>query len=434
MFNKISQFVLLAMVIAINSASAQWTRNNATGVTYLTTATDKVGIGTSNPAQKLSVYASTGVCSFFLRSQDNSSNVIMDRGSSTFNCLVNYKTAGAFTWYTGCKANNDFSLFNAANDRILTAQQGGNVGIGTATPATKFQVVGNSNFSMDQTGNVPSGFCINATSMNSLYYPGISLNSSTTTGGAGIFGITGVTAAGINVGDENGIAFAPVNATAFNVSSDRRMKKNIVDISPAMYAEYMEQIRTIESATFLYTHEDATSRPVPHIGVIAQTLPASVQAHISETASKQGEGRLGVSLADMQGLLLVGVKSLDAKQVAAEKIIDDQQKQIDDLRAQLSSMQVNDARVTATVANRLYQNQPNPFNQTCIIRYSVSTEAANALIVIRDLNGNAIKSINAVSGNGQVTVQANELKQGTYTYSLEINGVSEDTKLMVVTR
>lgn len=54
------------------------------------------------------------------------------------------------------------------------------------------------------------------------------------------------------------------------------------------------------------------------LGVIAQSLPAEVQAHISETPSAQGEGRLGVSLADMQGLLLVGVKAVDASNRALQ--------------------------------------------------------------------------------------------------------------------
>ena len=40
----------------------------------------------------------------------------------------------------------------------------------------------------------------------------------------------------------------------------------------------------------------------------------------------------------------------------------------------------------------------------------------------------------AQSGKGQVTVNANELAQGTYTYTLVVNGNAVDTKLMVITK
>jgi len=52
-----------------------------------------------------------------------------------------------------------------------------------------------------------------------------------------------------------------------------------------------------------------------------------------------------------------------------------------------------------------------------------------------DQNGNLVKQVSiAQSGKGQVTINANELAQGTYTYTLEVNGASVDTKLMVVTK
>ena len=57
------------------------------------------------------------------------------------------------------------------------------------------------------------------------------------------------------------------------------------------------------------------------------------------------------------------------------------------------------------------------------------------MVLIRDINGNLMKSINVNgSGKGQVTVNANELSQGTYTYTLVIEGKSIDTKLMVITK
>jgi hypothetical protein len=86
-------------------------------------------------------------------------------------------------------------------------------------------------------------------------------------------------------------------------------------------------------------------------------------------------------------------------------------------------------------SNTLFQNQPNPFNQTTIISYQLLSDAKSAFIVIRGLNGEELKSVTlSNTGKGQVTINANELAQGTYTYTLIVNGKSVDTKLMVVTK
>ena len=103
------------------------------------------------------------------------------------------------------------------------------------------------------------------------------------------------------------------------------MKKEIVTLSSGNYDNYMAYIRTIQSATFRYNSETETSRPVPHIGVIAQTLPKECQAVISASPSMPGETRLALSLADMSGLLLVGVQSLDETQTITSAILCTQQ-------------------------------------------------------------------------------------------------------------
>lgn len=83
----------------------------------------------------------------------------------------------------------------------------------------------------------------------------------------------------------------------------------------------------------------------------------------------------------------------------------------------------------------LYQNNPNPFNQTTIIRYALTGGHRTGVIIIRDLSGNLIKSISiSNSGKGQITINANDFSQGTYTYTLEVEGESVDTKLLVITR
>jgi len=167
----------------------------------------------------------------------------------------------------------------------------------------------------------------------SVSLPAISLYNSTgaSANGVSLIGVTYAT--GMNVGDGIGGAYADINASAFNVVSDRRMKKNIIDISSTDYDKYLTQIRNIESATFTYNWENAARRPYSHIGVIAQSLPQELQAQIKESPSKaQSEDRIGVNLADLAGLTVVGIKALDSKQSQLEKEIADLKAEIEILK------------------------------------------------------------------------------------------------------
>ncbi len=84
---------------------------------------------------------------------------------------------------------------------------------------------------------------------------------------------------------------------------------------------------------------------------------------------------------------------------------------------------------------KLYQNAPNPFNQTTLINYYIPENTRSASIQITDINGMTIKSVSVNSkGNGQLTLATSQLNSGTYTYSLIIDGALIDTKRMILTK
>jgi len=78
------------------------------------------------------------------------------------------------------------------------------------------------------------------------------------------------------------------------------------------------------------------------------------------------------------------------------------------------------------------KNQPNPFNQTTLIRYKIPV-GANAQINIYDAAGAMVKTMRAPE-NGQAQINAGELKAGTYTYALIIDGKPLVSKKMVMLR
>ncbi len=84
---------------------------------------------------------------------------------------------------------------------------------------------------------------------------------------------------------------------------------------------------------------------------------------------------------------------------------------------------------------KLFQNTPNPFNQTTEIGYFIPETTDSANIYIYDVNGVQQRNI-SIAGRGQgVTVlQATALQAGIYFYTLICNGKPVDTKQMILTR
>ena len=83
----------------------------------------------------------------------------------------------------------------------------------------------------------------------------------------------------------------------------------------------------------------------------------------------------------------------------------------------------------------LFQNRPNPFDEATSIGYIIHRDLGNATaeIVIRDTNGELVKRIPAVTNEGvnEVIYYHGYNKEGTFIYTLEINGKPIESKMMV---
>lgn len=82
----------------------------------------------------------------------------------------------------------------------------------------------------------------------------------------------------------------------------------------------------------------------------------------------------------------------------------------------------------------LYQNTPNPFSESTVIRYTLD-KPADASLVVKDMKGRTVYKETLKKGalDGQVEIQAGRLAPGLYTYSLVSGTHTLDTKKMVVT-
>lgn len=83
----------------------------------------------------------------------------------------------------------------------------------------------------------------------------------------------------------------------------------------------------------------------------------------------------------------------------------------------------------------LYQNQPNPFNNTTTIRYYLPSDINEAVMMFHDEFGREIgNEILTAKGYGQIEIDSEKLAAGIYTYSIVIDGKVFETKKMIKVR
>ena len=83
----------------------------------------------------------------------------------------------------------------------------------------------------------------------------------------------------------------------------------------------------------------------------------------------------------------------------------------------------------------LEQNEPNPFDQTTIIRYYIPESAQRTNIVVKNMDGKTVGDFNITEkGHGSIQVNSGLLSAGSFYYSLIIDGSVIDTKKMILTK
>jgi len=114
-----------------------------------------VGIGTSSPATKLNVSGSNEV---FRITGTNSYGAVTDGTVTAYLGAVTGGDAGAFA---GTNSNHYYAL-RTNNTERLRIDSSGNVGIGTASPATKLSVVASANSGINVTNGTMTGIFFNS--------------------------------------------------------------------------------------------------------------------------------------------------------------------------------------------------------------------------------------------------------------------------------
>ncbi|HYV93815.1 MAG TPA: tail fiber domain-containing protein [Chitinophagales bacterium] len=153
---------------------------------------------------------------------------------------------------------------------------------------------------------------------------------------------------------------------------------------------------------------------------------------------KDDNGLYGLRYAEFVVPLVKAVQELSKQNDDLNVQIENQQKQIDELKSMIQTPADADTKkeaITLNGAATLEQNSPNPFNQQTTIRYTVPADYHSATIQISDMKGHVLKtySINQ-AGKGELIINAGELASGTYQNSLVVDGAVIDTKQMMLAK
>ncbi len=313
---------------------------------YVSSTPSSLGTGAGDIFGSASRFGMNSNTSLILRTASLDRMTILSTGKvgiGTSTPVANLDVLGTDNWDLGSGSNGDFRVgTNSYNFRIGVAQGGG--GAGTVRLFAPIMIFGVGTVPADRVYMTSTGLGIGAFPTSGLHVhtdrgSGYSYNAlvyqtvGSGYGGLGLFNTTGgVILYGNSSGSLNVVApsgsYAPVNASAFNISSDITVKKEVVNLGLDKYEEYMGQIRNIQSATYRYTWENTQNRITPHIGFIAQSLPDAVISSMDKNPNDSSEKILGYNLSDMSGLAIMGIKALDAKTQQLEAIIKELQAEI----------------------------------------------------------------------------------------------------------
>jgi hypothetical protein len=132
--------------------------------------------------------------------------------------------------------------------------------------------------------------------------------------------------------------------------------------------------------------------------------------------------------------LVKAVQELSAQNEEQKLANDALKKELEELKTMIKSISSgNTINPIESSESKLYQNAPNPSNESTTIRYAISPLTKKATLKIVAMNGSTLKEID-VNGNGSIEINAGELAPGNYVYSLIIDNKVIDSKKMTLTK
>lgn len=211
------------------------------------------------------------------------------------------------------------------------------------------------------------------------------------------------------------------------------------------YDEFGRKIFDRESDSSQREKDDAKNRKDKnrkHFGLVAQEVK-EIFPEIVDYDEEQD--RYSIRYTELIPVLIQAMREQQDNMARQEAMIEDLVSEIEMLKNERNTQEPqnlspkgpkadNEENSNLTEKCVLFQNIPNPFNQTTTIQYQLPAHIKHAKICIYNLNGKQLKSYDIrEGGNGSLTIYANDLDAGMYLYTLIVNHQPMDTKRMILT-
>jgi hypothetical protein len=347
-----------------------------------------------------------------------------------------YKRGNSILAYHYMNNDDTWILYNDGSR--LAVSNGGNVGIGTTTPANRLHVVGDAQLN----GHVGIGTApIGGTGLRVGNSEG--LTSRITIGSAEYFQDIGNVSIEVNgklISSVNGLDDIGTSTNRWRnlylsgsviTSSDKRLKEDIHQLESPL--EKVLQLNPVS-----YTLKNAKIKE-PQVGLIAQEVQKVIPEIVYdptkdmirneeggfEPASTDGEAMLGIKYIELIPYLVAALQE-------QENAIFELKNELTKVKAQ-ASLGGNGLDNDKLQAAKLYQNQPNPFDQVTIIRAFLPEEVQSATLYIYDMQGTELKRMTVNErGDTEITIESHSLKAGMYIYTLIADNKEVGTNRMIM--
>ncbi|MCE2962868.1 MAG: tail fiber domain-containing protein [Chitinophagales bacterium] len=398
----------------------------------------------------------------------NPTNVFL-RGDGTFTTIT---SSGGITNSCATSNANLLSKYNGANS--LTCSQildnGTSVSIGGHAPEASLDV---------KRGTAKAGFRARGTSWHSDFNSGTSEHTYIR-GGKGSLSnvyIKDYSGGGVGIGHQptnfsfstgtrlgaipaTGTATVSIlgiaTASGFLATSDETVKANITPIYNAL-----ELVNKLNGKSYQWTKEYQKESSLDngrHLGFLAQEL----EKIVPEAVVKFEKGRYAVDYNSLIPVVTEAIKELNAKVEKQNNAVIENE----NLKAEIASLKSDNEMMKekfallektitqlcesgceglkksneginhATDVPVLYQSIPNPTDDVALINYALVSENSQAEIIILMQEGKVVETIKLArkAGHGSLKVSLGNLANGTYLYSLVIDGKVIDTKRMQIVK
>lgn len=230
------------------------------------------------------------------------------------------------------------------------------------------------------------------------------------------------------------------NTTGFWSTSDSRYKKDVNKMTDAL-----DKLSQLEPVTYKFKQEvigdvDLTKTDDnTHFGFIAQDM----EKVFPELVMQDEYGYYAVRYDGLIPVLVDGFKEQNEIITEQESTIAALNDKVENLEKQLANVinainnMQDDATLRLTPSDEILdkanlQNRPNPFKGITTIDYTLPNKAAEAQLMIYNMDGKLIKSYSLSDRQGTITFDGSNLAAGTYAYQLIANGEQLAQQKMVV--